>query len=84
MSKAYTCESRRRANGAWTAWRVFGYNPNLKYARDELFVLFCTLQAKEDREGMADEWERLKASAVEAEVGDVLECDERQWRIMLE
>ena len=54
MSKAYVCESRRRANGAWTRWRIFGYNPNLKYAQDELYVLFCWLQAKEDREGMAD------------------------------
>ena len=85
MSKAYVCWSRRRANGSWTKWQLLGLNPNLEHARKELVDVFGMLLMREDRGREAEcDWEKMIEAAKTAEIGDVLECDERQWRITFE
>ena len=85
MSKAYVCSLRRQLAGSWTIWRPFGFNPNLDYARQELVNVFGSHLHKEDRgEAMEAEWTALIEKAKTLEVGEILECDERQWRIELD
>lgn len=84
MSKEYVCSSRLRINGSWTQWRLLGFNPNLEYARNDLIDVLSMYLDREDRgEKMEAEWKELIEKAKMLEIGDVLECDERQWRITL-
>lgn len=85
MSKAYVCSSRRLINGYWTDWSPLGFNPDLNYAREELVDVFGSYLMKEDRGCLMEaEWMEAMEKAKTLEVGDILECDERQWRIELD
>lgn len=61
-----------------------GFSPNLDYARQELVDVLSSRLAAEDRGSeMEAQWKELIKTANVVEVGDILECDERQWQISL-
>jgi len=81
---AYVLETRRRFNGKWTSWDGFDFNPNLEYAQKSLNEVLEEKMAVEDRPELMPIWKEISEKAKTLEVGEILECDERQWRIVMQ
>ena len=83
MSMAYAIESRQKINAQWTKWSACSFNPNLDYARRDLIDIFNTKKLNDCRDDMEGAWGEMVNLAQDVEVGQVIECDDRQWRIVM-
>lgn len=81
----YIVETSHGANAgtADAAWSAAEHRSSIEQAREAMAEMIGARIDCEDRgEEFESEWQRLADRAKTAEVGDVLEFDERAWRIV--